>query len=291
MKRILIFVLVLGLAHGVHARELGDEAYGVLMTSFMYDASYPLNARVAGERTQEGIKFEKVVLDSFNGGVVAGLLALPASGEGPFPVVLLLHGLTDNKESWFEDGFSHGLLITRGLLAKGVAVMALDAQFHGDRSVYNDYIDPGEMVFKHGWGVRYKDLLTQTTIDYRRAIDYLGTRGEIDVNRVGLLGYSMGGHTTFLLAASEPRVKAVVACVVPETPNLLYEASTFVRGLDQTPLLMMMARKDQFYTVESAQRLFDSVPGPDKTLQFFDSGHSLPVEYVQQAVDWLGRKL
>jgi dienelactone hydrolase len=181
--------------------------------------------------------------------------------------------------------------VTNGLLAKGFAVMALDAQYHGERAIYNDYVDVGEMVFKRGWGVRYSNMLTQSIVDYRRAMDYLATRDDIDANRIGILGYSMGGHMTFILGANEPRIKAIVACVVPKTEGLPLAATNFSRRMGGTPLLMLMARKDTYYSVEDAQLLFSGVPGNDKTLRLFDSGHSLPARYAEEAATWLAGKL
>jgi dienelactone hydrolase len=291
LKRQLVALILLALAHTAYALELGEEAYGILQMAFSYDESYPLNARIAGTVKSDGISFEKVVFDSFHDGAVPGLLSIPETGEDAYPVVLLMHGLTGTKENWLKHPFSHGGQITRGLLEEGYAVMALDAQYHGDRAVNNDYINPGEMVFQRGWGVRYSNMMTQTIVDYRRAIDYLATRNEIDTSRVGIVGFSMGGHMTFILNAVEPRVKAVVACVVPETPGMPIAASTFTRSMGRTPFLMMMGRKDRFYTVQQAQTLFDRVPGENKTLQFFDSGHSLPPEYTGQVVKWIAKKL
>ncbi|MEH6629163.1 MAG: dienelactone hydrolase family protein [Motiliproteus sp.] len=117
------------------------------------------------------------------------------------------------------------------------------------------------MVFQRNWEVRYSNMVTQTIVDYRRAIDYLATRGDIDTDRVGLIGYSMGGHMTFILGASEPRIKTIVGCVVPEMAGVLSAASTFTRSLGDKPLLMMMAQKDKWYTVEAARQLFKSIPG------------------------------
>jgi len=266
--------------------ELGPEAYGLLKATYGYDAAYPLDARSVGTFEQNGSTWEKLSFTSFHDGLVPGFLALP-KGEGPFPVVLLLHGLTGNKRQWLSDTFTHGGEVSAGLLAAGYAVMALDAQYHGDRAVYNDFVDPGEMVFRRGWTMRYANLLTQTVVDYRRAIDYLETRDDIDASRVGILGYSMGGHMTFILGAVEPRVKAVVACVVPATPGLPMAASQFARDMGGRGLLMMMGRQDQFYTVEQAQALYDRVPGEQKALRFFDSGHSLPEAYAAEAVRWV----
>lgn len=290
MKSILIATLVMLSSLSAYAEEniLGAEAYGVLKATYAYDKGYPINVRKVGERKDDGTTYDEIVFDSFHNGAVPALLATPASGEGPFPVVLLLHGLTGDKSNWLDnDGFTHGGIIAAGLLEKGYAVMALDAQYHGDRAVYNDYIDPGEMVFRRGWGVRYAGLLEQSIVDYRRAIDYLETRDDIDASRLGILGYSMGGHMSFMLGALEPRVKVVVACVVPATPGFPAGAFQFARDLGDKPLIMMMAKQDQFYTVEQAEWLYSLVPGDNKALNLFDSGHSLPVEYTTQSIDWL----
>ena len=58
-------------------------------------------------------------------------------------------------------------------------------------------------------------LLGQTMVGWRvydamRAFDYLATRPEIDTNRLGVMGISGGGTTTFFTAALDTRVKAAV---------------------------------------------------------------------------------
>ncbi|MCH7743615.1 MAG: dienelactone hydrolase family protein [Proteobacteria bacterium] len=134
-------------------------------------------------------------------------------------------------------------------------------------------------------------LVTQTVVDYRRAIDFLETRPEIDSHRVAALGYSMGGHMVFILGAIEPRIKVAVASVVPETKGMQIEASTFASRLGHLPLLMLMADKDEFYTKEEAQGLYAAIPGKNKSITFYNSGHSLPGRYVEDAVKWIGDKL
>lgn len=287
MKHPVSIILLISIALSASAEDLNPQAYGLLKSIYAYDQTFPLNARTVGSIQHGETVYEKVVFDSFHNGKVPGLLALPSEGEAPFPVVLLLHGVTGNKEQWLTDGFTHGGELSSGLLKQGFAVLALDAQYHGDRAVYNDYLDVGEMVFKKGWGIRYANMLTQSVVDYRRAIDYLSTRDDIDSSRVGQLGYSMGGHMAFVLGAVEERIKVTVACVVPHTAGMPMSASAFAQDMGADPLLMLMARKDRFYTQDQANALFEAVPGIAKTLQFFDSGHSLPVEYTKQATQWL----
>jgi dienelactone hydrolase len=51
--------------------------------------------------------------------------------------------------------------------------------------------------------------------DYRRALDYISGRDDVATNRIGLVGYSMGGMDSFYILSVEPRIKMAVACVPP----------------------------------------------------------------------------
>ncbi len=50
----------------------------------------------------------------------------------------------------------------------------------------------------------------QTVLDNRQVLDYLVTRPEVDPNRIGALGLSLGGIKACLVAASDPRIKCAV---------------------------------------------------------------------------------
>lgn len=291
MKKVLIATLMSIVTFNIAAEPLHPQAYTLLKSIYAYDQTFPLNARSVGTLQHDTTTFERIVFDSFHNGKVPGLLALPTQGKAPFPVVLLLHGVTGSKQQWLGDSFTHGGDVSSGLLEQGYAVLALDAQYHGDRAIYNDYLNVGEMVFQKGWGIRYANMITQSVVDYRRAIDYLTARTDIDSSRIGLLGYSMGGHMAFILGAVEKRIRATVACVVPHMADMPMAATTFAQDMGSDPLLMLMARKDQFYSVDQAEALFEAVPGTNKSLRLFDSGHSLPAEYATQATQWLNDNL
>lgn len=64
-------------------------------------------------------------------------------------------------------------------------MLALDAQYHGERSLFNDFESTFTMVFQKQWINRLREMVVQTIVDYRRAIDYLETRKEIDPDRSG----------------------------------------------------------------------------------------------------------
>lgn len=210
---------------------------------------------------------------------VPAVLAIPKTGTRPFPVVVLMHGYTADKNGWFSDGS-----MVEPLIKAGMAVLALDAPYHGERAGESGYLLPGDLL-------DLRDLLMRWIVEHRRALDYLATRRELDSIRVGVLGYSLGAVGTFALAGVDSRVKVAVACVTPigadNQAMLPIAAQTFAGALRNTPTLMLMGKQDQYYTVDQARRLFDIVAATRKELTFYDSGHMLPPEWTGKAAAWL----
>ena len=69
-----------------------------------------------------------------------GYLAIPKTGSPPYPCVLQLHSGGGSKSIfWDTPSRSKEDQLTQGLLAAGYAVLALDAQYHGERIADNDY--------------------------------------------------------------------------------------------------------------------------------------------------------
>jgi dienelactone hydrolase len=252
----------------------------------------PLDARVVEREETPAYVREKVVFNGIRDSRVPAYLGIPKTGAGPYPCVLLIDGITGSKSRWWEDdSWPHGGLATKQLLAAGFAVLALDAQYHGERTAANDYETPAAMYFERRWYNRTREMILQTTVEHRRAIDYLATRPEIAIGRIGVLGHSMGGIIIFALNACEPRVKASVACVTPLNiwePRELAVISpfNFARGVGKRPFLMLMGHADTFYSESEARLLLDMIEGAPKDLHFYESGHRLPEEYVARARLW-----
>lgn len=271
---------------------LGKEAYDLLTSFYDYDRDIPLEARVVEKQDLPNCTREKIVFRVRDSWVV-GYLGIPKTGSPPYPCVLLLHGITDKKEGWWEqDNFISGGNMTNALLKDGFAVLSPDAPYHGERTFENRFESAWTMVQKKHMS-RLRDVVVQAVIECRRAIDYLETRPEIEAGRIGVVGYSLGGIETFALTALDSRVKSSVACVASSAfldqlgtgPGIL--PSSFAAALRDRPFLMLMGRNDEYCDAASAQRLYETIPGSKKNLIFYESGHSLPVNYVTEAVKWL----
>ncbi|MDL2208966.1 alpha/beta fold hydrolase, partial [Parabacteroides sp. OttesenSCG-928-O15] len=256
------------------------------------DKDLPLNVQIVGRVEKEKYAREKIVFSGSRHSRVPGYLAIPKGGMAPYPCVIQIHGLSSSKESWWEENGMMGEL-TKQLLDAGFAVFALDAEYHGERLGNNDFESPTSILNK-GLVTLSRDMITQSVIEYRRGIDYLNTRKEIDMDRIGVIGYSMGGMMTFNLGAVDPRVRASVSCVspvitVPYLPTAVHNSAPYIT--DQA-FLMLMADKDEMnYSVETARRVYELLNAKTKELIFYDSGHMLPREWTVEAVRWMEKYL
>jgi len=272
------------------ATAIGPEAFEVLRLFFAYDPGIPLEARVVDQRDAAGYARDKVVFRGAKGGRVPAYLAVP-EGAGPHPCVVLMHGIGSSKEDWWrDDSFPSGGHLSRQLLDSGFAVMTVDAEYHGERSINNDFESPMVFTFQHGWILRARDMIVQSVVEHRRAIDYLATRDDIDLSRLGVVGYSMGGIMAFALSALEPRIQASVAAVTPilEEAYSAIAVQNLAPYATRPPFLMLVGEEDhRNYSPEAARRIHALLASPEKELVFYPSGHKLPQEWTEAATEWM----
>lgn len=270
-------------------------AFEIMRDFFEYDRAMPLDARVTERVEAPNYVREKIVFSGPRDRRVPGFLAMPADGNAPHPCVLLLHGIGSSKEDWWkDDSFPTGGALTERLLASGFAVLTLDAEYHGERLGHNDYESPTVFTLEKGWVQRARDMVVQSTVEYRRALDYLDTRAEVDASRVGVVGYSMGGMMTFALAATDPRVAACVASVTPilKEPHSALAVHNFAPFVEGPAFLMLMGDADRRnYTPDDARALHALIASPAREIVFYASGHRLPPEWTDAAAEWIGTHL
>lgn len=135
-------------------------------------------------------------------------LFLPANPRfaAPYPVVITLHylGARDINEE---------RSLARQLNARGVAALALALPYHLNRAP--EGTRSGELAIQADPD-RLIDVMIQSVLDVRRAIDQLALRRDIDARNIGISGVSLGslvaelsygidtriGHAAFLLGGT-----------------------------------------------------------------------------------------
>ena len=307
---IALFLLISISLTGISAQEkpMGEEAVQAILQIYDYDKTLPLDARVVWEGEMWVEEFEKLGYPVksrekivFNGGYgdrVTGYLALPQTGTPPYPCVLQMHGYDNRKDAWWEDeSYEYGGLVSRELLSAGFAVLALDMQYHGDRKANLDFESPEVLLGNELWD-KFLTMVIESVIDYRRAIDYLETRPEIDKERIGVIGYSLGGDMAYDLTAAEPRIKVMVDCVgVPfkpdSWPTSLAPCAPYhlASAIDKAPVLCLRAKSDEYCALKDAEELYDMIKSPTKDIMYFESTHRIPKEYAPKAAEWFKKHL
>jgi hypothetical protein len=102
----------------------------------------------------------------------------------------------------------------RELATQGFVGVAIDGRFHGERTAQGSYDNAILRAYRTGQG---HPFLYDEVWDVMRLIDYLGTRPDVDVTRVGLIGYSKGGMEAYLAAAVDTRIRVVVSAIGVES--------------------------------------------------------------------------
>ena len=118
--------------------------------------------------------------------ILSGVLQWP-EGDGPFPIVVLGHGLHGLKEWTLPD-------VAAALVEVGIAAFWFDYRNYGDSEG-----TPRNEVSHYG-----------RLQDWQNAITYVTTLPKADESRVGVWGTSLGGRDVLAFSWMDRRVKAVV---------------------------------------------------------------------------------
>jgi dienelactone hydrolase/lysophospholipase L1-like esterase len=177
----------------------------------------PPRARIISRELRRGYTLEKVAIDNGDDGEVTSLLLIPEGRTGRVPAILWLHSSTPDKTQILIPGTNGGAEpLGEAFVKAGYAVMAPDAYWHGDRAgtgpsgaAATGRAEQEDLFKRHLWLGR--TLWGMFVRDDRIALDYLGTRPEVDPARIGATGMSMGSTRAWWLAAVDGRVACVVA--------------------------------------------------------------------------------
>jgi 2,6-dihydroxypseudooxynicotine hydrolase len=230
----------------------------------------------------------------FDGASLAGNLRRPA-GLDRAPLVVLIPGLDSTKEEFFvwENVF----------LERGMATLSMDGPGQGESGFALD-IRP----------------------DYEAAVgamlDAVASRSDLDHDRVGAAGVSMGGYYAPRAAAFEPRIRAVAGISGPydmssnwdNLPSLTRETLRHHTGASSdddararagelslagvaekiaVPALILTGKLDRLIPWEDTKRIADEIPGSDWVV--YDDGthvcNNMPFRYRPLVGDWMADKL
>lgn len=224
----------------------------------------------------------------------------PAPGVGRAPCVICIPGMDTIKE-YFPNPYNN--VFNR----RGMHTLTIDGPGQGESNVRETWV---------------------TLDNYERAgsavIDWLSQRPEVDPDRIGLYGWSMGSYWGPRIAAYDSRLKACVGAMgvyldkdiifnqarPPYKDNYMYmsnihdedEFDEMARQMTLAPIadrikcptLLVMGEFDELCPLEEAEELFDMLTCPKELWIFENQNHTLGdrlADMYSLVADWLKRQL
>jgi len=269
----------------------------------------PLNAQVTGRAERDFYFVENIVFESRPNFYVTANLYIPKEREPKAPAVVVVpgHAMEDAKN---YDLYQMGQL---GMVKEGIVVLAYDPIGQGERRL------PG---FSHTLG--YGSLLVGQTNegyivwDSIRSLDYLTTREEVDVNRLGLAGNSGGGENVFYTMPLDERIQAGTSfsfvcsydlwlaeggnhCICNHIPGIAHEMEEFeIIGLNAPrAFLAGNGAKDKIFpveghreTIERAKHIYGMVGSAENVVSVLsDEGHGWGKPLREAGWGWMNQWL
>lgn len=162
----------------------------------------PLNIRVTDSLKEDTYTRYTINFTVAENERVPAYLYIPFQKGTPknLPAMLVLHG-TDPLGKGVVDGQGKkpNRAHARELAQRGYVVIAPDYPDFGDLKDYNFETD------------RYKSATMQAIFNHMRCVDLLQSRVDVDPDRIGVAGLSLGGHNSMFLAAFDSRIKVAVS--------------------------------------------------------------------------------
>lgn len=225
---------------------------------------------------------------------VVANLRRPADNRRP-PLVVLIPGLDSTKEEFFDWEST--------FLRRGMATLSLDGPGQGETGLH--------LNIRPDYDVAVTAIL-----------DAIANRTDLDLDRIGAVGVSLGGHYVVRAAAFEPRLIAIAGISGPfrfgddweAMPELTRETIAHHTGaaseaqareraralnLDGVaervgqPCLVVTGERDRVIGWRETKRIADAVPGADWVL-YPDGTHvcnNIPYKYRPLVCDWLRERL
>lgn len=250
---------------------------------FAYDANKPLNVTLGKTESVNGVTVSEISYDSPKIGRVPGYLVVP-SGKGPFAGIVYMHWGQGNKTEFLSEAVDSA---TRAL-AVGLMI---------DAPYWRPDVPPPPPGKR---SEAQRDGYIQMVVDLRRAVDVLLARKDVDPNRIGYVGHSLGATWGAPLAAVEKRIKIFVLMgglpkVPPDwdddsffqqleramTPRAQfdkevavmkdYQPENFAAKTGPAKIYFQWAKHDMYISQRSADEYFNAVGGPKEQHPYFTS--------------------
>jgi dienelactone hydrolase len=285
-------VLAAGCGGSSHPSSTAAIADSIPRLDFSYDTSAPLRYADHGRINKRSypIAIHDVSYEAAGKKVESYLLVPPGSRKRP--AVIFVHGSGGDR--------SELLAQAAWLAARNVITLAITVP---SSSVTSTPATVGGKL------AQARSLTTLDVVGVRRAVDVLQSLPTVDSKRIGYVGWSAGARLGTYVAASEPRVKALVllsagaaklsefvssapAGLRPRVRRVLgsVDPIRYVGWARPGSLLLEDGKRDEVVPHTALVNIAHAAP-TGTVVRWYDAAHALDTKAYTDAFDWLASKL
>lgn len=296
---------------------------------------------VLAEERRDGYTARKIEFSLSDFYRVRAYVLIP-DGKGPFPAVNLLHDhgahlfigkekmirpfgedsvVLKDADEWVDNLYG-GRYLGDHLARRGYVVFSTDAPMWGDRG-RAEGVDRSKYDIIAGNMMMYgRDLSAFMTYDDIASTDFLATLPEVDPQRIGCAGCSMGAYRAWMLSALSDRIKvgAAVCWMVTTDVQMTWKYGRKENGgfancipalrqyLDYPhiaslacpkPMLFINGRSDKLFPVPGVEKAFsimhdvwDSQKAGDRLVtELWDIGHQCRIPEQDKVTEFFDKNL
>ena len=281
---------------GISERNpVNDAQFEIIKNSYNYQKT-PLNANIEYNVEEENWIKQKVTYDPpYQGDRMIIYLYIPKQVEPPYQTIIFWPGVDAFLRSSSEDHSQEKKFQFLVQTGRVVMLPIMSGTFERKEGLSNSRIvelsisDPNF----------YRDRLMLMIKDVRSAVDYLETRKDFDIKKIGYYGYSQGGSEGPILLALEDRIQVALlaSCGLTTVFKKHPEAdrANFLPRV-KTPALIMNNLFDSNYPYAIAQVPFFELLGtPQKAKRILvlrESGHMVSYASIaKEGISWFDNYL
>lgn len=259
-------------------------------------ASYDVQLLATEKRN--GYEVQKLLFNVSDWSRIPAYLLIP-EGKGPFPAIIMLHdhgahftigkekmvrpfGVTDevlaDADDWAKRCYDD-LYTGDYFAANGYVVLAIDALLWGERGRKEGANYDTQQALASNlqqMGTSWGSIITMDDV---RSAEFLATLPQVNPEKIGSLGFSMGAHRSWMLAATTDRIAASASiCWMNTTEHLMTMTNNQNKGGSAYSMIIPGIRRFMDYPHVA------SIACPKPSLFFNGTRDKLfPVEGVKDA--------
>jgi cephalosporin-C deacetylase-like acetyl esterase len=266
-----------------------------LMQIFDYDRQLPPVMEERAVEKRNHAEVHDISYFSPNDGQIRAYLVRP-TGTGYFAGIVFVHPGPGDRSSFLEEAAE--------LANKGAVSLLINAPWA--------YPDFGEQAMNMT-AEDMRNMFVQTAKDIRRSVDLLQSRPEVDVNRIGYVGHSLGALFGGVLSGAEKRIKALVLMAgtgsftdvavlnMPGLEGVALEAYrktmepidpvNYVPHASPSALFFQYGLQDNFYSRKKFLDYYEAASEP-KSIRWYEADHyRLNERGGSDRIEWLTKQL